>query len=106
SAWISSSGRDSTAPSGLTSVGRCMVRASYCGDAGRRVSPYRPNAGRHRGSASGPPSRREEREAFITADGSSIRERAGVPSGNATNQSLAEAVVPPGGETIAHLHRR
>ncbi len=50
--------------------------------------------------------RREEREAFITADGSSIRELAGVPSGNATNQSLAEAVVPPGGETIAHLHRR
>lgn len=50
--------------------------------------------------------RREQREPFITADGSSIRELAGVPSGNATNQSLAEAVVPPAGETIAHLHRR
>jgi mannose-6-phosphate isomerase-like protein (cupin superfamily) len=49
--------------------------------------------------------RREHREPFITADGSSIRELAGIPSGNATNQSLAEAVVPPGGETIAHLHR-
>lgn len=49
--------------------------------------------------------RREQREAFITADGSSIRELAGVPSGNAANQSLAEAVVPPGGSTIAHLHR-
>jgi mannose-6-phosphate isomerase-like protein (cupin superfamily) len=49
--------------------------------------------------------RREQREAFITADGSSIRELAGVPSGNAANQSLAEAVVPPGGATIAHLHR-
>ena len=49
--------------------------------------------------------RREQREAFITADGSSIRELAGVPSGNAVNQSLAEAVVPPGGTTIAHLHR-
>ncbi len=49
--------------------------------------------------------RREQREAFITADGSSIRELAGVPSRNATNQSLAEAVVPPGGVTIAHLHR-
>jgi mannose-6-phosphate isomerase-like protein (cupin superfamily) len=48
--------------------------------------------------------RREQREAFITADGSSIRELAGVPSGNAANQSLAEAVVPPGAETIAHLH--
>ena len=50
--------------------------------------------------------RREQREAFITADGSSIRELAGIPSGNATNQSLAEAVVPPGGATIAHLHHR
>lgn len=49
--------------------------------------------------------RREQREAFITADGSEIRELAGIPSGNATNQSLAEAVVPAGGETIAHLHR-
>ena len=50
--------------------------------------------------------RREQREAFITADGSSIRELAGIPSGNATNQSLAEAVVPPGTATVAHLHRR
>lgn len=48
--------------------------------------------------------RREQREAFITADRSSIRELAGIPSGNATNQSLAEAVVPPGSATIAHLH--
>jgi mannose-6-phosphate isomerase-like protein (cupin superfamily) len=48
----------------------------------------------------------EEREAFITADGSSIRELAGIPSGNAANQSLAEAVVPPGGSTTAHFHRR
>ena len=50
--------------------------------------------------------RREQREAFVTADGSSIRELAGVPSRNAVNQSLAEATVPPGGATIAHLHRR
>jgi hypothetical protein len=50
--------------------------------------------------------RREQREPFITADGSSIRELAGLPSGNAGNQSLAEAVVPAGGETIEHLHRR
>ena len=49
--------------------------------------------------------RREDRDAFITADGSSIRELAGVPSGNAANQSLAEAVVPPGGATVAHFHR-
>jgi mannose-6-phosphate isomerase-like protein (cupin superfamily) len=50
--------------------------------------------------------RREQRQPFVTADGSSIRELAGVPSGNATHQSLAEAVVPPAGATIAHLHRR
>ena len=50
--------------------------------------------------------RREEREAFVTADGSTIRELAGVPSGNAVNQSLAEAQVPPGGDTVEHYHRR
>jgi mannose-6-phosphate isomerase-like protein (cupin superfamily) len=50
--------------------------------------------------------RREQREQFVTADGSSIRELAGIPSGNATHQSLAEAVVPPGSATVAHLHRR
>jgi mannose-6-phosphate isomerase-like protein (cupin superfamily) len=49
--------------------------------------------------------RREQREAFITADGSEIRELAGVPSGNALNQSLAEATVPPGRDTIEHYHR-
>jgi mannose-6-phosphate isomerase-like protein (cupin superfamily) len=49
--------------------------------------------------------RLEDRESFITADGSSIRELAGVPTGNAAHQSLAEATVPPGRETIAHYHR-
>jgi mannose-6-phosphate isomerase-like protein (cupin superfamily) len=49
--------------------------------------------------------RRENRRSFVTADGSTIRELAGVPSGNAVNQSLAEATVPPGGETVEHLHR-
>jgi mannose-6-phosphate isomerase-like protein (cupin superfamily) len=47
----------------------------------------------------------EQCEAFITADGSRIRELAGLPSGNARNQSLAEATVPPSGETIEHYHR-
>jgi mannose-6-phosphate isomerase-like protein (cupin superfamily) len=41
---------------------------------------------------------------FITADGSSIREVAGIPSGNAVRQSLAEATVPAGGETVEHYH--
>ena len=50
--------------------------------------------------------RREQRQAFITADGSSIRELAGIPSANAANQSLAEAVVPAGGATTAHFHRQ
>ena len=49
--------------------------------------------------------RLEQREAFVTRDGSSIRELAGLPSGNARNQSLAEATVPPGGETEEHFHR-
>jgi mannose-6-phosphate isomerase-like protein (cupin superfamily) len=49
--------------------------------------------------------RREDREPFMTADGSSIRELAGVPSGNAVKQSLAEATVPRAGSTVAHLHR-
>jgi mannose-6-phosphate isomerase-like protein (cupin superfamily) len=51
------------------------------------------------------PVRLEDRAPFITADGSSIRELAGIPSGNAVNQSLAEATVPAGGETVEHLHR-
>jgi mannose-6-phosphate isomerase-like protein (cupin superfamily) len=49
--------------------------------------------------------RLEEREPFVTADGSTIRELAGVPSGNAVHQSLAQATVPPGGETVEHFHR-
>ncbi len=49
--------------------------------------------------------RAEEREAYLTRDGSSVREIAGPAPGNAVKQSLAEATVPPGGETIEHLHR-
>lgn len=47
----------------------------------------------------------EHCEAFTTADGSRIRELAGIPSGNARNQSLAEATVPPGSDTVEHYHR-
>jgi mannose-6-phosphate isomerase-like protein (cupin superfamily) len=47
----------------------------------------------------------ERAEAFITKDGSEIRELAGTPTGNAANQSLAEATVPPGAETEEHFHR-
>jgi mannose-6-phosphate isomerase-like protein (cupin superfamily) len=50
--------------------------------------------------------RLEHRQSFVTADGSTIRELAGVPSGNAANQSLAEATVPPGAETVLHHHVR
>jgi mannose-6-phosphate isomerase-like protein (cupin superfamily) len=49
--------------------------------------------------------RLEQREPFITLDGSEIRELAGVPTGNAANQSLAQAIVPPGAATEAHYHR-
>ncbi len=44
-------------------------------------------------------------ESFATLDGSSIRELAGPSWTAAENQSLAEATVPPGGSTAAHLHR-
>jgi mannose-6-phosphate isomerase-like protein (cupin superfamily) len=44
-------------------------------------------------------------EPFKTLDGSEIREVAGPATGNAVNQSLAEATVPPGGETTEHFHR-
>ena len=49
--------------------------------------------------------RLDQQQPFITADGSSIREVAGIPTGNAVQQSLAEATVPPGGETVVHFHR-
>ena len=49
--------------------------------------------------------RLDQRQSFITADGSAIRELAGLPSGNARQQSLAEATVQPGGETGEHYHR-
>lgn len=41
---------------------------------------------------------------FVTLDGSSIRELAGPAWTPARNQSLAEATVPPGGETAEHYH--
>jgi mannose-6-phosphate isomerase-like protein (cupin superfamily) len=43
--------------------------------------------------------------AFVTKDGSEIRELAGTPTGNSKHQSLAEATVPRGGETEEHHHR-
>ena len=49
--------------------------------------------------------RAEEREPYVTRDGSTVREIAGPAPGNAVNQSLAEATVRPGGETVEHLHR-
>jgi mannose-6-phosphate isomerase-like protein (cupin superfamily) len=45
-----------------------------------------------------------ELEAFTAPDGSEVRELAR-PPGTAKNQSLAEARVPPGSETIEHFHR-
>jgi mannose-6-phosphate isomerase-like protein (cupin superfamily) len=44
--------------------------------------------------------------AFTTLDGSRIRELAGPSWTQARNQSLAEATVPPGGETAEHYHPR
>jgi mannose-6-phosphate isomerase-like protein (cupin superfamily) len=45
-------------------------------------------------------------QAFITADGSSIRELAGPAWTRARAQSLAEATVQPGQETAEHFHPR
>lgn len=49
--------------------------------------------------------RRDELEAFITLDGSEIRELAGPASTAASKQSLAEATVRAGAATAEHLHR-
>src|SRR6476620_7774049 len=49
--------------------------------------------------------RYEELEAFITKDGSEIREWAGRAAAPTVNQSLAEASLPPGGATTEHFHR-
>jgi mannose-6-phosphate isomerase-like protein (cupin superfamily) len=45
-------------------------------------------------------------EAFITLDGSTIRELAGPAWTAARKQSLAEATLPAGGETAEHYHPR
>jgi mannose-6-phosphate isomerase-like protein (cupin superfamily) len=43
---------------------------------------------------------------FTTLDGSEIRELAGPAWTPVRNQSLAEATVPPGGQTAEHYHPR
>jgi mannose-6-phosphate isomerase-like protein (cupin superfamily) len=50
-------------------------------------------------------SKLDELEPFTTLDGSTIREIAGPAWTPARSQSLAEATVPVGGQTIAHYHR-
>ncbi len=47
----------------------------------------------------------EAAEAFVTLDGSTIRELAGRVSLPSRMQSLAEATVPLGGATAEHYHR-
>lgn len=48
--------------------------------------------------------RASERDPLIPPDGSEVRELARPPD-SARNQSLAEARVPPGSETVEHFHR-
>jgi mannose-6-phosphate isomerase-like protein (cupin superfamily) len=50
-------------------------------------------------------SKLDDLEPFTTLDGSTIREIAGPSWTPARHQSLAEATVPVGGETVAHFHR-
>jgi mannose-6-phosphate isomerase-like protein (cupin superfamily) len=47
----------------------------------------------------------EQAQAFVTLDGSTIRELAGAVSLPSAQQSLAEATVPVGGATVEHYHR-
>jgi len=51
-------------------------------------------------------SKLEQLEPFTTLDDSTIREIVGPAWTPARNQSLAEATVPVGGQTIAHYHRQ
>ena len=44
-------------------------------------------------------------ESFVTADGSTIRELFGLPTGGVEHQSLAEATLAPGQATRRHYHR-
>jgi mannose-6-phosphate isomerase-like protein (cupin superfamily) len=46
----------------------------------------------------------DQLDAFVTLDGSSIRELAGPAWTPVRNQSLAEATLAPGGETAEHYH--
>ena len=48
--------------------------------------------------------RRDELVAYVTRDGSEIREWV-APGTPGRRQSLAEATVPAGGATLAHFHR-
>lgn len=50
--------------------------------------------------------RAAEAEPYVTRDGSEVREIVGPPSGTAESQSVAEATVAPGAETLEHYHRR
>jgi mannose-6-phosphate isomerase-like protein (cupin superfamily) len=43
-------------------------------------------------------------EPLVTADGSTIRELCGLPTGGTANQSLAEATLEPGQATQRHYH--
>jgi mannose-6-phosphate isomerase-like protein (cupin superfamily) len=43
-------------------------------------------------------------EPFVTADGSTIRELCGLPTGGTVKQSLAEATLEPGQSTQRHYH--
>ncbi len=54
----------------------------------------------------GPVLRRSDRESFRTKDGSGVVELVHPSFSAAGAQSVAEATLPAGGETIAHLHER
>ncbi|MBP84411.1 MAG: hypothetical protein CMO61_11255 [Verrucomicrobiales bacterium] len=47
----------------------------------------------------------DEQEPFITADGSTIRSILDLSNAPVEKQSLAEAILPPGGATERHWHK-
>ena len=49
---------------------------------------------------------RADRDPYVTKDGSTVLELVHPSFSEAAGQSVAEAVVPAGGETVEHYHRR
>ncbi len=81
-------------------IDRCTSRVLLKYDPGHIVLPYQ-----HRGRTVKVQIKYEQVKAFITKDGSTIRELVHPGHSGNRNLSLAEAIVPAGSSTALHLHR-